>query len=486
MIKKGLFFFSFIFFNPSFASVEDYFNQIKTNPNTLYIFLKEMPKGGELHYHLTGGVYPEAMLKIAEEKNYCINPTDYAISSRDTICKGMNTRDLKKFPKFYENTIKAWSLKDFHSMSETAHDHFFNSFYKFSPLASDNHLSLLVDILKRAASQNELYLELMILTHAPKTYPLSKPIEPQNFEALRQALLANAQFKADLEKAIKDTDALIPASRKALGCEQKSQAVCDLVFRFQYYVLRERPLASVFSQAVFAFEAAKKSKSILGVNIVQQEDGMIALEDYQRHMAIFSYLHKIYPGVHIALHAGELAPESVSPENLRFHIQSAVHEGAAERIGHGTSITYENNAKALLDYLKINQIAVEINLTSNEKILNQKGKKHPLTLYLSHQVPVVLSTDDEGVLRTELTREYVKAVVEHQLTYSDLKEISRAALRFSFLPGNSLWLKGKKEERIKECTDLMSLSCMNFVNKSEKAALERILELKFLAFEDKF
>ena len=51
-------------------------------------------------------------------------------------------------------------------------------------------------------------------------------------------------------------------------------------------------------------------------------------------------------------------------------------------------------------------------------------------------VPVVLSTDDEGVSRTHLTQEYLRATLSYNLTYSDLKQIVRNSIQYSFLPGS--------------------------------------------------
>ena len=45
-----------------------------------------------------------------------------------------------------------------------------------------------------------------------------------------------------------------------------------------------------------------------------------------------------------------------------------------------------------------------------------------------------LSTDDEGVSRSNLTMEYVKAVQRYDLGYDDIKTISRDCLAHSFLP----------------------------------------------------
>jgi hypothetical protein len=63
-------------------------------------------------------------------------------------------------------------------------------------------------------------------------------------------------------------------------------------------------------------------------------------------------------------------------------------------------------------------------------------------------VPVALSTDDEGVSRIDLTREYVRAVETYALTYADLKELVRNSLEYSFLGGGSLWDDGGAYARV--------------------------------------
>ena len=64
----------------------------------------------------------------------------------------------------------------------------------------------------------------------------------------------------------------------------------------------------------------------------------VSMRDYTLQMKMVGYLHSIYPGVHISLHAGELAPGMVPPEGLRFHIRQAIELGDAERIGHGVDV----------------------------------------------------------------------------------------------------------------------------------------------------
>ncbi len=130
--------------------------------------------------------------------------------------------------------------------------------------------------------------------------------------------------------------------------------------------------------------------------MVQPEDGFISLRDYHQQMMILNYLHSIYPQVHISLHAGELTPQLVTNADLKNHIHDALFIAHAQRIGHGVDILNEEINNNRYSNMRDNQVAVEINLISNRLLLDVYGAKHPLNFYLGQQVPVVLSTDDEG------------------------------------------------------------------------------------------
>ena len=127
------------------------------------------------------------------------------------------------------------------------------------------------------------------------------------------------------------------------------------------------------------------------------------------------------------------APGWVPPEGLRFHIRDAVEVAGASRIGHGVDIMYEDRPVELMREMAKRGVAVEINLTSNHTILGVSGRDHPLAAYRRYGVPTVISTDDEGVSRSEMTMEYVRAVLDQGLTYSELKEMSRNSIRYAFL-----------------------------------------------------
>ncbi len=470
----------------SFAQVSDYFNKIKTNPVILYDFLKQMPKGGELHYHLAGGAYPEAMMRLAAINQYCLQKKTFNILPFSNTCDNEHSAtELTSKPALYKKTLQAWSMEDFTPGKESGHDHFFNSFDKFMPLVANHRSSLLVDVLERAASQNELYLEIMILPDDAQSLSGGELIkQAKTLQQKQGILLADKGFQNIIQLTKNKSAQILKEARKELGCEKNLlKPACQIKVKFQYYVLREQALDNLFAQALNGFAAVADSDDLVAVNLVLAEDGPVSLRDYQKQMALFKFLHKAYPKVHIALHAGELAPGLAKPSDLKSHIRDALLMGQAERIGHGVDIQQEALSDNTANYMAKKQIPVEINLTSNQKILSITGKKHPLNFYLKKKVPVVLSTDDEGILRTDLTHQYLEAVMHHHVDYPALKQMNRNALTYNFLPGKSLWANPTDAIPVKACLNLDSPSCQQFIRMSSKAKLQWQLEKKLNDFE---
>jgi adenosine deaminase len=179
---------------------------------------------------------------------------------------------------------------------------------------------------------------------------------------------------------------------------------------------------------------------IVGLNIAAPEDAPRSRRDFDAQMEILDFLWHKFDKPAITLHAGELTL-SISPvESMWDRISKSIQTGHARRIGHGVSIAWERELAALLESMRDQGIMVEINLSSNEGILGVAGDSHPFLLYQSAGVPMCITTDDEGVNRSNLTMEYVKAVQRYNLDYSALKQISRNCLEFSFIPGSSLFV----------------------------------------------
>ncbi len=334
------------------------------------------------------------------------------------------------------------------------------------------------------------------IAHQIGWYPALAKGDPQAFASFRQALLDRGlrdEMAADRGNALQaETD-----RRKMERCGTAQAATaCEVEIRFIYQVLRDLPPDVVFAQTLLGFETVTASMEAgdntwVGINFVRPEDDYVAMRDYSLHMKMVAYLHSVYPRVHISLHAGELAMGLVPPEGLRFHIRQAVEIAGAERIGHGVDVMYEDNARQLLQEMADKHIMVEINLSSNQGILGVEGDEHPFPVYRSARVPVALSTDDEGVSRIDLTHEYVRAAIDYNLSYRDLKQLARTGIEHSFLPGASLWIKPDDYRLMvgacrADFTGEVPTACADFLHGSQKAAAQWELERRFAVFEAKF
>jgi adenosine deaminase len=476
----------------------------KAGPPALYALLQPMPKGADLHMHLSGAVYAETFIAEAVKQGSCVDPVALKLTqpAKDGSCaKGdVPASTTLKDQHLYDALVDSFSMRSFvPSAGVSGHDQFFATFDRFGGL-KDFAGEWLDEVATRAAKQNEQYLEIMQTPpfgHAAALggklgWPVGaeKHVTVQQLTALRSALLAlglRDEVAVD-EKAFAEAK----ASRDNIeGCHPaellgKLPPACSIRIHWLYQVLRAFPPQQVFAQTLLGFEVASADPDVVGINFVQPEDARLAMGDYHLQMEMLDYLHSVYPKVKISLHAGELAPGLVPYEGMSFHIREAVELGHASRIGHGVDVLYENDPRALLKELADKHVMVEINLTSNDGILGIKGHDHPLAEYRAAHVPVALSTDDEGVSRIDLTHEYARGVVEQGLRYVDLKQMARTSLEHAFLAGESLWAKPDEfSAKRAGCSagGKLSADCKEFLVKNEKAAMELELELRFEAFE---
>src|SRR5207253_80029 len=107
---------------------------------------------------------------------------------------------------------------------------------------------------------------------------------------------------------------------------------------------------------------------------------------------------------------------------------------------------------------------------SNDLILGVSGPQHPLATYLKYGVPVALATDDEGVSRSEISREFLKAVEDQGLGYIQLKTMARNSLQYAFISGGSLWSDARRFVSVTACAQdiavmkLTSNGCRQYLN----------------------
>jgi len=413
-----------------------HFESSKDDPVALRAFLREMPKGGDLHTHLSGAVYAESVIRWAAEDSLCVDTKAAVILREREPCEAAKghraAKEAHGDPAFHTLLVDALSTRNYHAARKAGAYQFFDAWDHMGPVPSRRGGDMLAEVARRAAAQNILYLETMGTWDLHIAAAAAAKVEwTDDLGALHERLL-----QAGIRDAPKtaELDADEARMRDLLRCGTKdAEPGCGVTVRYLAQTLRALTPLRVFAMLVWSFEQGAADPRFAGINMVQPEYWHVPVRDYDLHMAMVEYLHGRYPQVSIALHAGELALGLVPPEVLGTHVGAAVARGHARRIGHGTDVAYHPRPHELMAEMKRKDVAVEVSLSSSDIILGVRGEKHPLRSYLKAGVPVLIATDDEGVARSDLTNEYLRAAVEHGLGYRQLKRISRDSLRYGFL-----------------------------------------------------
>jgi adenosine deaminase len=458
------------------AYKDDPLYAIRNNKAALQYFFSQMPKGGDLHNHLTGSAYAETYFNIAVNANMYLDPQTFKLYKDDP---GLDPRlpkpiqlsaDMPNLHTLLVQCIDHWSVRNYGYYSQTVppDEFFFGTFGIFGDADDTNEYlaAILRELRERAYNEQVAYLEIMLTSPAvnkvirddadlKNRFKEAIQTKDQNvFLSLLDETWNTWEQNADIQKDIENYVQRIAAIHNAA-----KDTAPDILSRYQAYCVRNSDIAVVFAQLYISFKACEKSPLLVGVNIVSPENGETSLRDFRYQMLLFRALKKLYPSVKTSMHSGELHLGLVPPEELNFHIADAVFLAGANRIGHGVDIAFESNAGETLDYMAKNNIPVEINLTSNEFILGVKGDEHPLMFYYDHKVPIILSTDDPGILRTDLTEQYTVAAQRYpQLTYQDFKQFAFNSLTYAFLPEDvKTGLTAKLEQDFKEFERKMNI-----------------------------
>lgn len=442
-------------------------NQLLFHPKELQSFLDGMPIGADLHCHASGAASTESLVKIAQEHHYCMDTNYKLIEPVNGVCvNGHWTDKLLNQPYYRQKTIEAWSMQNFHaSAKEDNKTHFFKTFEKFSYLPKENWPQVIADVVNIAHQEHVQYLELMLsmrgkkphVTLSPQQYHIADVLKHPEF---KNYIHDNIQYYSQLKQEVKKNSPYLGQ---------------DVDVAWILEIKRNQPFEKFWVDAVMAFAITNKVPDIVAVNLVQPEYAEYANNDYLTQMKFLQILKLYYPKVKLVIHAGEI-PEKTAIQSDIDHIRLALDYLQPARIGHGTMINYEKYSAKTLDFMRDNNIPVEINLTSNDQILDVKGQQHPLRTYLKAGIPIVISSDDPGVSRNRISFEYMRAIQEHGLSLDEVIQANRNSLTYSLLPGNSLWQDNLKAIPVKSCQLMKSKQCIDFISKNPKAYQQWVLE----------
>lgn len=158
----------------------------------------------------------------------------------------------------------------------------------------------------------------------------------------------------------------------------------------------------------------------------------------------------------LTIHAGETAEVA--------SIWEAVYHLNADRIGHGLNLA---DNRRLLDRFRDRGIGVELCPSSNYQILGFRDFRvkesaslpiYPLRDYLDQGLEICINTDNPGISRTDLSREYLKAagMTPGGLSRWEVLGLVKMGFRKAFLPRPEL--SDMIKEMDAEIYDLMSLA----------------------------
>ena len=443
----------------------EYFDSIKDNQAALRQFFSMMPKGGDVHNHLTGSAYAETYFELAAKKKMYVNLETGKLYKEEP--KDIETIQLSKDMDDLHNhrmaLIDKWSIRNFQPYKYPLgpDEYFFGTFGLLSALTVDtDDLAYLMHELKvRAVKENVQYLEVIGTSPSVPKYcflsmedynhydTLLKTCVKENSYGNIQSILSEIILKIDKESdsSVNDySDSIYAIENKSNAfndpenCDTKNVTCC-----YQGYASRGGEPLKVFAQLYVVHKLGErqrintryhKDSILMGCNLVAAENGEKSMLYYRLHMEMFAALAAEFPNVLTSLHAGELTLGLGRPEHLTYHINQAVNIAKARRIGHGVDLPFEQHSDELLQVMKEKKIPVEINLTSNEFILGVKDTEHPITLYHKAGIPIIISTDDPGILRTSLTEQYTLAALRYGFSYNEIKEFVNNSITYSFLP----------------------------------------------------
>jgi len=113
-------------------------------------------------------------------------------------------------------------------------------------------------------------------------------------------------------------------------------------------------------------------------------------------------------------------------------VAQAVHYCGAHRIGHGVRLREDGD---LLNYVNDHRIPLEMCVSSNVQTGSARSlDRHPFKFYLDLGLRVTLNTDNRLVTDTTVTREYLIAARQWNLTLQELRWVMINGFKSAFLP----------------------------------------------------
>src|SRR5229473_6503874 len=212
------------------------FHSLRDDHTGLRAFLYRMPKGGDLHVHLSGAVYAERLIDWAAQQGLCVRLADWffveAPCTADKPSVAETMRDQRKF----DAMVNAMSMRFFlpSAAVPSGHDQFFSTFARFSEITWRVAPEMTVDMLARYGAQSVQYAEFMLsFSTREERAALIATIRGQtDFAAMLETLKQNG-LDALVAKARTEVADIVSKVEALRNCEaDPAKPACKVNYRF--------------------------------------------------------------------------------------------------------------------------------------------------------------------------------------------------------------------------------------------------------------
>ncbi|MFN3237434.1 MAG: adenosine deaminase [Pseudomonadales bacterium] len=400
---------------------QHWFDEIKQTATDaeLHQLLFEMPKGGDLHLHNSGSGFPEWWYELGvtgPENGY-----EYYTKVKINNCPPFG-KPAFNGPAPYHLLFVTLQKSSWEMLSECEQA----EFLPLADLNAEQKAGWLnaIKLDKAHEGRDEFFqthwqrLGDMVANPHIQSEILVRNLQAFSAEGL---IYTEPQVTAFFYKA-PDGSMLTPDQAAAIikaRLEQDDAQDLDITWRFQQAIVRFLPSAN--QDLIDAYQFVARTEPWVAVNMVGREDND---KGYPlRFLDTLRELRKTQGHVRLSIHGGEV-------DEPNHHVRDTLLLGA-DRIGHGLNLITDPDTMLLMRH---GPYLVEINLISNLLLEYVSDySQHPFPEYLRTGIPVALSTDDRGMWDSTMTDEFFVAVKAFNLSWEEIKLLSRNSLQYAFV-----------------------------------------------------
>jgi len=405
------------------SSMSTWFRDFKqqATEQELYQFVHALPKGGDLHHHLSGSAFSEWWWELATSP--ALNGGyEYYTRTSLTLCDGYDAdpfalsapyllfKNLQKTSYDALSSCEKKGYKKLTSLTKEEKQAWLNSIRLDRPSEGrdaffQTHWQRLNELFRNPTILGELLIKNM------------QAYAAENVQYFETQTGVHGMLNPD--GTVMDPEAALAILDAAIHSERGEET--GVTVKFQYALVRFLPNVEELLKDRYAFVDAHREHYV-GINLVGREDNDKGYP--RRFLPVFRELRLNLPGVPLSIHAGEV-------DEPNQHVRDTLLMGA-DRIGHGLNTITDPDTLLLMRH---GPYLIEINLISNLLLeYVDDYANHPFGEYLRLGIPVALSSDDRGMWDSTLSDEFFVAVSEFNLSWNELRTVITNSISHSFLP----------------------------------------------------